>query len=659
MEGGYDQFNDDTFGLADNLDADGGEFMFGKALPREEDIRNGLLPAVSSKEEDPWAAGPGATDNLPSFFGGESTASDQQNKINRTSSINESENSTKFLPGMMSLKDLENSLAGGLALDVLSDVPEKQQQTQHLPQTQQRMNIPPQFAQHIAAGWRPGMPLPRGFPTITPMSMTGNQIPRGVPPEMMMGGFPQMIPNNNRGLPLVPPRGQNLVRNPAIVPPVSSRPPPPKRMRWRDVDFVVRQQMKALRNLSYDDDYYFHALCEKRNAAAGLNNLSRFSGARGTGQIRPSLWAEKTEERCKAWADTKKTLGYTAKTNLRAPRQLINLSSIKSSSSAKTDEVENIVDPDEAVGTKDIHESYRALQQPKWRALASIESGISACLKLEAEVRRMQAYVQDREGNRNNRSSKTSKQKMKILRSDLADVWCLQWKPNKNRSTLVSEREEEWKGLKLLKTLKGKKLLVRTLQPDILNRQQRNALLAMSAQYLVHFVYSTGVDDRDAEESEKLNEKVTQTLVDTFALPSVSLSCLTKCLSLLTQSQTLEMIPYLLQFKASADVVRVLLVQGEAAADASNSSSLYNEEAEDSEDDSSVDKSRKNPNWRERNGSDLADSKTSKDNNQSADKSQNPDERAVARARTVQEWHTALDSLKAKIAAGTAAAGAE
>jgi hypothetical protein len=319
---------------------------------------------------------------------------------------------------------------------------------------------------------------------------------------------------------------------------------------------------------------------------------------------------------------------------------------------------------------------FRALQQPKWRTRAAIEHGLSVVLKLAVEVERTEALAkQQRATGPPSRSAPVRvpvalAKRKHFLQKQLAEVWSLPSSAQaaadssrRSRGEEVEEDYKEWPGLELLKLLKGKKLLRRSLRSGMLSLRQRVALLEKAAKYLVHFVYSTALDERDTDEADALNAEVTASLVEAFEAPNIPLTCLTSCLRLLTQSQTLEMIPYLLQFKASADVVRVLLVRGEAAAeeianpkananDDANDDKTNEEEEEDAEADG---EDGRGPNWRSRNGSQDASPE------EEAKRAARAEARAKARAQAVVDWHAALDALKAKIAEGTAhaAGGAE
>jgi len=485
------------------------------------------------------------------------------------------------------------------------------------------------------------------------------------------------------------------------------RPQAPKRMSWKDVDFVVRQQMKALRNLSYEDDYYFHALREKQIRERSGSQGGGIGGARGKGQMRVSKWAAKTEERCKAWADTQKTLGYQAKSNLRAPRQLLDMTALKNkkkrmpparkksaeegrTATPVTEEGKAEAAPAAAAATENEEGAeeeitFKALQQLKWRSRATIEHGMSTVLKLGTEIKRIEALtaaVKQRPVHRAPSRGRPGQvrippalaKRRHFLQKELARVWSLPTSAEAQSNSAARARgdevegdDEEWAGLELLKLLKGKKLLRRSLAPQMLSLRQRVALLEKAAKYLVHFVYSTSTDERDEAEADDLNAAVTQSLVAALEAPNIPLTCLTSCLKLLTQSQTLEMIPYLLQFKASADVVRALLVRGEAAAedianptatrdckDEEDEEGEEEKESDDDGDEATENTDTSNPNWRSRNGS---ESMSPEDKAElEAKKAARAEKRKKARAQAVVDWHAALDSLKAKIAAGTAQA---
>jgi len=361
-------------------------------------------------------------------------------------------------------------------------------------------------------------------------------------------------------------------------------------MHWHAIEYVVRMQMKALGAITLEDDFYFERWEQKQkqqqqqtasrvpDAVTPGRGRNGGKGGRGgkapTPQKGPPKGEAKrpivkgAEAKCRAWADTQRTLGFSSKSNVKAPRKLLDL---KSHAAVGTDEKQEkggngggsdgekndggaMERADGMSGSR-----RRIFNSPFWCCRARIERGWSVVLKLEALAGLKPSP----------RDASVAASTADALRASLGKL--LQLPDNvpmgddhlDNAHSLGSEgwpmsAPFAWSaGVQLLGSLKGKKLLVRGL--PLLTRAQRAALLWVAAGHLAHFLFSRDT----SSEHEVVHARMSQALAAAFGAVQVPLGVLLQCLRQITASPQ-ELLLYFLQMPASALILQALLSNGES-----------------------------------------------------------------------------------------------
>ena len=232
------------------------------------------------------------------------------------------------------------------------------------------------------------MPPPQGGPVppqmMPPMPPPGAGPPPMLPPMMGMGHPP------GAGLPPgVPPRrpggepGRFYFNNPdPRAPPVSLHAVATRSMPVRDLGYAVHSMIRPLQSLdAYSDDYYHLSLLNLAMgyAVPGLAAAPVGKDVKAMAREMEAKFREGAAARAKTFAEEKKSLGTTVRSNVNRPKALLNTKSFTRADDGKEDE-------EAAPG--DYEAEQKRLRVALWRARVAVDRGYSSYLSL-IELRRL------------------------------------------------------------------------------------------------------------------------------------------------------------------------------------------------------------------------------------------------------------------------------
>eukprot|EP00939_MAST-03C_sp_MAST-3C-sp1_P004358 g4358.t1 len=352
---------------------------------------------------------------------------------------------------------------------------------------------------------------------------------------------------------------------------VRQQPNRPVRMHLRDIDFVVKIQMRALQAITNEDDFYYMQWVEKRvpsrakvegrkpskSAAASVAAILRTtrsapakvgenadramkaelsatesapSKPRRRALQTPAAEAKSRAVKSRAWAETQKTLGFKTKSSLKAPRKLLDLGLSKGGEESKT-------------------EASGSFASSFWKTRIEIEAGLSILLQLEDALRKSAAKVDD-------------------LRASLFDALKLpHCEKDASEDSWPGATSHAWTALPFLRSEKGKKLILRSL--DLFDSRRRNIYLWVLSRNLPLLLFS----ERKDADMTALNTRASETIVRAFGDQSNPLVVLAACLRQIATKNVYDdsLLYYLLQNPVSAAVLESLLGHGEDLASNSDS----------------------------------------------------------------------------------------
>eukprot|EP00940_MAST-03C_sp_MAST-3C-sp2_P000169 g169.t1 len=439
-------------------------------------------------------------------------------------------------------------------------------------------------------GWRPGMPIPlvpinpnvprhpmhnirpNGPPRPRSGEISGP--PRASHPNVSASQFPSLaeaakLPKGARTEPRPNMRSNNNVRgyagrsdarpshkgsnpNRNRAPRSMERRNRPVRMHLRDIDFVMKIQMRALDAITSEDDFYFKRWIDQRRNPSpvfsgvvatsnttkvqGSGPLTKLSGGNKQGTKKSGSRTPKqtqSEEmrsratKSRAWAQTQKTLGFTSKSTVKAPRKMFDFGD-KENEAKKSG-------------------SSSCFSAPFWKTRIGIESAISVILRLEEEFRRGPTASANVLGGL--RDQLFVALELPKSESDVGDEW-------------PAPASHVWNGAQFLRSAKGKKLMLRGF--GHLDVRQRSVFLWVASRNLPLLLFSEQKD----REFLTLNDAISKMLAAAFSSDVATLAVLTACLRQVSSRTVYDnpLLFYLLQNSASASVLEALLGRGEKIA---------------------------------------------------------------------------------------------
>ena len=247
--------------------------------------------------------------------------------------------------------------------------------------------MPPQLMPPPGAGPPPPMGGPVPPQMMPPMPPPGaGPMPPMLPPMMGMGPTPPGgLPP---GVPPVRPGGEPgrfYFNNPhPNAPPVSLHAVATKSMPVRDLGYAVHSMIRPLQSLdAYSDDYYHLSLLNLAMgyAVPGLAAAPVGKDVKAMAKEMEAKFLESAATRAKTFAEEKKSLGTTVRSNVNRPKALLNTRSF-----ARPDDDDE--DKDDGKAASDYEAEQKRLRIALWRARVAIDRGYSSYLSL-VELRRL------------------------------------------------------------------------------------------------------------------------------------------------------------------------------------------------------------------------------------------------------------------------------
>lgn len=375
--------------------------------------------------------------------------------------------------------------------------------------------------------------------------------PKPRPPPKLPPPLPESQPP-----PLPPPNANGPAWNHPPPPPGNWPGPPPmpihppslpqfkaKIMTPRDVQFILNQQMKQMRNTDpFSDDYYYHVYVQKRSRP-GAPHGAHHPLPLPSWKLLPTRNADPRDQeiatRIRQWETERKVLGHFQKSSIYRPRALLNL---------KGDDVEG---DDDEEKTSDIVFSTRS-----WSKRLMIEEGMQCLLSLQdarhiLDARGINPQQFHQESNSTDPTLIELKRKTALLLVRLAGVLGVDVDDN-GVASCVKENLNA-----VLSVLKGKRLAYRAL--PLLHPSARYTLLPM----LIEHMMDTSSSDA---EDEAVDERLSQTLVVTIMYhpPLPSPAVLAECVEVALRGKTTETLSTVLHNRPRAEVLQALLQKGGA-----------------------------------------------------------------------------------------------
>lgn len=252
--------------------------------------------------------------------------------------------------------------------------------------------LPPQMMPPPGAG--PTPPMPQGGPVppqmMPPMPPPGAGPPPMLPPMMGMG-HPPGPPGAALPPGVPPPRpagqpGRFYFNNPdPRAPPVSLHAVSTRSMPARDVGYAVHSMIRPLQSLdAYSDDYYHLSLLNLAMgyAVPGLAARPVGKDVKAMAREMEAKFREGAAARARTFAEEKKSLGTTVRSNASRPKALLNTRSFTRPDGGDGAEDES------AATTGDYEAEQRRLRVALWRARVAVDRGYSSYLSL-VELRRL------------------------------------------------------------------------------------------------------------------------------------------------------------------------------------------------------------------------------------------------------------------------------
>jgi hypothetical protein len=288
------------------------------------------------------------------------------------------------------------------------------------------------------------------------------------------------------------------------------------------------------------EDFYFYQLGAKKANGGEAINISmpapREREVEDFESRKHRVLARAAEFRTKIWESTNAVLGHTQRSDLKKPRQLLNLATPNDG---------------EEEDDEDASESTRFTSQ-RWHVRRSIEDGVEAILEISDVARRASFGGLNEE----ERDILVSTHASAVKRLGVALGIETVEGGDGNHFTI-----KESFLLRIAQVFKGKKLFLRAL--PLLAPPQRNVLLPVVIKHLLRFVCSAEY----SLDGEKIDDKVSKVLVEAFnANPIVPLKVLSECVNAMVDVHTTDTLPVVLQHTQSAVVIEALLTNGEAGA---------------------------------------------------------------------------------------------
>lgn len=358
-------------------------------------------------------------------------------------------------------------------------------------------------------------------------------------------------------------------------------------MHWHAIEYVVKMQMKALGAITLEDDFYFERWQQqqqkqkmmtqpppdatrdseaagqspRRGGKASSKSSKKTPASPRSSKKKGSKHTEATSEtkhpkttlqaKCRVWADTQKTLGFSTKSSIKAPRKLLDLGVVRGEDNGSEGNAEGEGNAGESRRRKEAS----MFNGPFWRCRAHVERGWSLVLKLEEALARSSAACTN--------ASQTHAAATGTLRASLGKLLQLPLtdQPLGTATWPVAAPFLFSEGAQLLAALKGKKLLLRAL--PLLSDPQQMALLWVAAGNLAHFVFSR----ESSDDHEVVHASMSTALAASFGGATVPLGVLVQCLRQVTESPP-ELLLYFLQMPHSALILQALLTNGETKCEA-------------------------------------------------------------------------------------------
>ncbi|KAL7468591.1 hypothetical protein ACHAXS_008821, partial [Conticribra weissflogii] len=301
----------------------------------------------------------------------------------------------------------------------------------------------------------------------------------------------------------------------------------------RDICYIVHSMLRPLQSLDrYNDDYYHWSFVDRKS-----RNLLMLGGM-GPGTMkaipnpvwkevkvlakeRETKYREAVETRAKDWAEEKKSLGRTVKTNVNRPKALLTTPVMNK---------EKVVDEKSGQGGDDKVESDYEMEQQRnrvqmWKARVAIDKGYTAFLSL-TELRRL---IQANSGAPQlvNDLMSDVKSNVDLLHSSFGVS--VKMDSNGSRKTDV----EKTRLGSTLSLPKGRVLCARAIEGGILPHQSACEMLPLA---LLH-IFSTSLPvprERVAQPTAEGEERLVRALTGLVLTvqPSVEPTVLCRCLDM-------------------------------------------------------------------------------------------------------------------------------